>query len=248
MSMEYSCQTSPNCRAANGELINVEMCFNPSPYEPVRMEFHTAKLFVGQDIRGKDKSYNDLKWAYQIAILATKRIFPDDSFIHTFEYYDPAKKVSLNGRTRIISLELSKVGAIMEKAINAMNIQEYWAVFFGCLNDRAQREKINAIIAQEEGIAMASEVLLTISRDEEERARIMRDEKIELDWNSYMTEARRKGLREGHEEGLREGRQEGIELEKTEVIRNLLSMKIPVEKIAQAVQLPIEKVQAIGEQ
>ena len=145
-----------NCRAADGELIEVEMCFEPEPYEPVRLEFHAAKLFVGQDIRGKDKNYNDLKWAYQIAILATKRIFQDESFIHTFEYYDPAKKMPLNGRTRIITLELSKLGAIIKKAINEMNTQEYWAVFFGCLNDRAQREKINAIIAQEEGIAMAS--------------------------------------------------------------------------------------------
>ena len=93
-----------NCRAEDGELLEVEMCFDPASYEPVRLEFHAAKLYIGQDIRGQDKSYGDLKRAYQIAILAKGRFFPDDSFIHTFEYYDPAKQISLNGRTRIITI------------------------------------------------------------------------------------------------------------------------------------------------
>ena len=58
-----------NCRAKNGEHINVEMSLNPDPFEPVRLEFHAGKLFTGQDIRGTEKSYDDLNRAYQIAIL-----------------------------------------------------------------------------------------------------------------------------------------------------------------------------------
>ena len=65
---------------------------------------------------------------------------------------------------------------------------------------------------------MASSVLMTVSRDEEERARIMRDEKIELDYQSYMTYAKEeghakgfaKGHVEGHAEGHTQGRAEGI--------------------------------------
>jgi hypothetical protein len=49
--------------------MNVEMSLNPDNFEPVRLEFHTGKLFTGQDIRGDDKTYNDLKEAYQIAFL-----------------------------------------------------------------------------------------------------------------------------------------------------------------------------------
>ncbi|MDR0402069.1 MAG: Rpn family recombination-promoting nuclease/putative transposase, partial [Treponema sp.] len=41
-----------NCRAGEGELVNVEMSLNPDSYEPVRLEFHAGKLFTGQDIRG----------------------------------------------------------------------------------------------------------------------------------------------------------------------------------------------------
>jgi hypothetical protein len=27
----------------------------PDPFDPIRLEFHTGKLFIGQDIRGKDE-------------------------------------------------------------------------------------------------------------------------------------------------------------------------------------------------
>jgi hypothetical protein len=47
-------------------------------FEPVRLEFYVGKLFIGQDIRGTDKSYGNLKRAYQIAILANERFFNDD--------------------------------------------------------------------------------------------------------------------------------------------------------------------------
>ena len=160
-----------NCKAEDGELINVEMCLNPEPYEPTRLEYYAGKLFTGQDIRGKNKTFNDHKQAYQIAILANGRFFSDDSFFHTFIFYDPKNLVSLNGRSRIITLELSKATSLLEKALEEMNVSERWAVFFQHLTDKNKRSKINKILENEEGIAMASEVLLTISRDEEERAR-----------------------------------------------------------------------------
>jgi predicted transposase/invertase (TIGR01784 family) len=47
---------------------------------------------------------------------------------------------------------------------------------------------------------MANQVLNSISRDEEERARIMRDEKILLDYYSGINYAKRTG----HEEGMQE--------------------------------------------
>jgi hypothetical protein len=49
------------CKTDKGEPVNVEMAFNPDANEPVRLEYHAARLFVGQDIHGNDKTYNDLK-------------------------------------------------------------------------------------------------------------------------------------------------------------------------------------------
>jgi len=91
------------CKTTKGEPVNVEMCFNPKAHEPIRLEYHTARLFLRQDIHGQDKTYNDLKETYQIAILAKTKFFPDENFAHNFLYYDPDNRISLGGKTRIIT-------------------------------------------------------------------------------------------------------------------------------------------------
>ena len=53
--------------------------------------------------------------------------------------------------------------------------------------------QINEILEREEGIAMASEVLLSISRDEAERARLMSEYKYQLDMQSKLVHAKREG-------------------------------------------------------
>ena len=135
-----------NCRAESGELINVEMSLNPKSFEHIRMEFHVARLFSAQGIKGTYRNYNDLKKAYQITILAKDRFFPDEEFFHTFEYYDPERRVSLNGRSRIISLELSKLERVVEKSVGEMSKSEQWGVYLEYLTDRSKRSKINEIV------------------------------------------------------------------------------------------------------
>ena len=220
-----------NCRAENGELVNVEMSLNPDVFEPIRLEFYTAKLFMGQNIRG-EKNFDDLKQTYQIAILAKERFFPDKIFFHTFEYYDPIQNVSLNGRTRIVTLELSKLDKVVEKSTSEMNISERWAVFLEYLTDKSKRDKINEILENEEGIAMAGQVLMKVSRDEEERARLLRDEKIELDYQSGMVTAQRIGFKKGLKEGHKE--------EREEIARNALAEGLSLEAIQRITGLDLE--------
>jgi predicted transposase/invertase (TIGR01784 family) len=231
-----------NCKAENGEPVNVEMSLNPESFELVRLEFHVGKLFTGQDIRGKDKTYDDLKQAYQITILANERFFGDDIPLHAFEYYDPEHKVSLNGRSRIITMELSKLDKVAEKPIKDMSAPELWGVFFRYLQDRSKRGIINEIIACEEGIAMASEVLITISKDEAERAWLRSEEKYALDTQSRLVHAKRKALAEGRAEGIEQGIKEGIE----QTARNLLAMGMAVDDISRATELPVEKVRVLA--
>jgi hypothetical protein len=68
-----------------------------------------------------------------------------------FEYYDPEHKVSLNGRSRIITLELSKLDKVVEKPPKDMTAPELWGVFFGYLQDKSKRGIINEILELEEG-------------------------------------------------------------------------------------------------
>jgi predicted transposase YdaD len=71
--------------------------------------------------------------------------------------------------------------------------------------------------------------LLTISRDEEERARLESEFKYELDRQCELVDARREGLAEGRVEG------ESIGLEKT--ARRLRAMGMSADQIAQVTGL-----------
>jgi predicted transposase/invertase (TIGR01784 family) len=202
-----------NCRAVNGERINVEMSFDPKPYEPVRMEFYTGRLFTSQEISGINRDYNDLKRTYQITILANKSLFPDNEFFHSFEYYDPVRCVSLNGRTKIITLELTKLEKIASKPTSEMNEPESWAFFFEYLTDRRKRDKINEILKKEKGISMANKVLITISRNEIERMRILSEEKYLLDRQSEIAYERKAGREERDKEIARNALAKGSSLD-----------------------------------
>jgi len=120
---------------------------------------------------------------------------------------------------------------IIEKPIREMNSQEYWAVFFQYLTDKSKRRKINEIMEYEEGIALASEELITITKDDIERARLFSETKYQLDMqNRYVhakREGRREGLMEGRQEGLQEGRLEGIKEGEQKIIDLLKSGKSP---------------------
>ncbi|GMO66821.1 MAG: hypothetical protein Ta2A_15120 [Treponemataceae bacterium] len=185
-----------NCEAENGELINIEMTLYPDDFEPVRLEYYAGKLFTGQEIRGKDKTFDDLESAYQIAFLAAKDFFDDKDIVHCFEYFDPKRNVSLGGRSRIITVELNKLGKTVEKPVEKMTAQERWSVFFRYSTDTTKRQTINKIVEAEEGIAMACQVLRTVSKDKVERARLMSEYKFATDTQSQLVQAKRKGRAE----------------------------------------------------
>ena len=210
-----------SCKTESGELVNIEMSLKPASCEPVRLEYYGARLFTRQNIRGIEKSYTDLKDAYQIAIWADRRFFEDDELIHRFEYHDPARNVSLNGKSRIITVELAKAEKVMEKPVAKMAAHESWAAFFQYLTNRSKREKINEIVQREEGIAMASEVLINITREDIEWARQLSEEKYILDRQMMIYDAKQ-------EKAL-------------EVAKNLKANGISIEVITQSTGLSLEE-------
>jgi predicted transposase/invertase (TIGR01784 family) len=230
-----------NCVAENGELLNVEMSLNPDDFEPVRLEYHAGKLFTAQELRGVEKNFNDLKRAYQITILGKERFFPDGYFFHLFEYYDPERQVSLGGRSHVITLELSKLQKVAEKPAMEMSVKEQWAVYFKYLKDKKMRRKINEIIELEEGIAMASEVLMTISKDMVERLEQMSIEKHQLDIQSKLVTAKRKGEQIGIEIGMEKGMEKG----KIEIAKNLLNEGLSLDIIQRVTGVDTKTIQSL---
>jgi predicted transposase/invertase (TIGR01784 family) len=238
------------CKTEKGELVNVEMSFNPKAIEPVRLEYHAARLFTGQDIHGKDKSYENLKETYQIAILAKRKFFPDENFAHNFLYYDPGNCIALGGKTRIITIELIKTKPIADKPVKEMTDVEAWAVFFQYLTDEEKRTKIVEIINHEEGIAMAVKTLGTFTQNELEYMRQTSLIMAELDRNTDIAYAKERGLKAGIRKGRREGRNEGLieglnkgrDKASLDIARNLKGMGLSISQIAEGTGLSTETI------
>jgi len=84
---------------------------------------------------------------------------------------------------------------------------------------------------------MASQVLMTVSEDEEERARLLRDEKIEMDYRSGLSEAKREGILEGETKERQKNHNE-----KLEKARKALEKGIPIDVILEISGLDIEEI------
>jgi predicted transposase/invertase (TIGR01784 family) len=96
---------------------------------------------------------------------------------------------------------------------------------------------------------MASEVLITISKDEVERARLMSEYKYAVDLQSKVVQAKREGRQEGLQKGLQKGRREGLQKgrqeEKLEIARALKALGDPAEKITRLTGLSPDEVAAL---
>jgi len=193
-----------NCKINEGDLADFEMTLYPDAFEPVRLEFHVTKLFSGQDIKGQDKEFSDLKYAYQISFLVNRSFYQDEELVHSFEYYDKKNGVSLGGRSRIFTIELKKLGKTIEKPVKEMSGAEMWAVFLRYLQNTEKRGTINEILERERGIEMASRELLKISKDENERARMISEYKYITDTQSKVVHARRETQKEDKKEFLKQ--------------------------------------------
>jgi predicted transposase/invertase (TIGR01784 family) len=185
----------------DGKLADVEMNMNALGFDLVRGEYYLGKLHTSQSIQGVKRDYADLKESWQISFLNNRTFFKDDAVIHRFEYYDQENNVSLGGLTHIVTVELDKAADLKEPT--NLDSAQKWAYTFKYCPDEGRREEINKIMKGEEGIAMAMETLLTISADENERARLLTQEKNLMDWQSGINYARK----EGREEGIKLGEQ-----------------------------------------
>jgi predicted transposase/invertase (TIGR01784 family) len=228
-------------RFNDGEQANIEMTLSPSGFEPLRLEYYAARLHTTQDIKGSQKSFADLRSAYQIAIVGNKRLFKDEALVHRFSYYDPDLGLSLGGRTRIIVVELEKAEGLLGRSLKDMSPAEWWILFFRYITDPEKRELMNELAGYEEGIGMAGETLLRISRDEAERARLESEYKYQLDHQSEMVTARREGERIGRRLGLKKGKRLGQKREQQKIEARLRAMGLSPEQIAEATGLSPEK-------
>jgi predicted transposase/invertase (TIGR01784 family) len=198
-----------------------------------------------------------LRHTYQIAFIVKDTLFNDKPFTHNFEYYDPVNNLSLGGRSHIMTVELPKVEAIAAtKPVAAMTAPERWAVYFRYNADEERSALLEEIRSYEEGIAMANEVLFTITQDDKEWARLLSEYKYEVDRQSKMVTYKREGIAIGEARGIAIGEAQGIvigearqkEENRQDKLQTALKMKkrgYPLNDIAEDLGLTFEEVERI---
>ena len=108
-------------------------------------------------------------------------------------------------------------------------------------NDKNKQKLIKEILDSQEGIRMGAEVLGTISKDRAEYIRFYQQLKAEIDRDSQLLYAEKKGRLEGKIEGRLEGKIEGM----IEVAKNLVKMGLSNSQILEVTGLSIEEVEQL---
>ncbi|MDR2768034.1 MAG: PD-(D/E)XK nuclease family transposase [Treponema sp.] len=253
------------CTFNNGELADVEVTLWPKGTEPLRIEYYLSRLFVSQNLSGIDKDFGDLKQSYQISILGDN-LYADSHVAHWFEYYDPERKISLGGRTAIVTLELNKLEGLVETPPEQMNGKERWGLFLGYASEPGRLGLVNKLLEVEEGIAMAGEAILQLPKSQIEEIRRISREKFEVDQRQARHDVER-AKREAEQakydleqvrqeveqvrqeaeqarEALKQAKQEQ-DAALRENARNLKKLGIPIDQIAQGIGLSVEDIEKL---
>ena len=107
-------------------------------------------------------------------------VFPDrDSFISPFSMRHDSDNGLLHDGIRVLFIELSKLSEVLKKPVDDMTDMERFSVFLRYAEYPDYRDIVNRVIESKEGLAVAGELLMNISKDERERA-IFRNRRIAM--------------------------------------------------------------------
>ncbi|MCL2747718.1 MAG: Rpn family recombination-promoting nuclease/putative transposase [Oscillospiraceae bacterium] len=152
-----------------------------------RSIYNLCDLHSSQSSKGIP--YDKLIRTYQV-MFCGYTVFPErGSFINPFSIRHDTDNGLLHDGVRVLFIELSKLDNVLKKPVDEMTDMEKFSVFLRYADNPDYREVVNKVIESKEGLAVAGEMLMSISKDERERA-IFRNRKIAIaDRESNMAQA-----------------------------------------------------------
>ena len=228
-----------SCTVNDGSQLDVEMQSESMTGDSQRSDhqvvkgraiYHLCDLHSGQS--GRSIRYDKLMRSFQVTFCGYT-VFPEhNSFVRRFSFRDE-NGMELSGAVGIIFVELTKLGDVLKKPVETMTGEEIWSIFFAYGADQKYSDLLGKMIVAKEEIKMAKELLQTISRDENERARFRARRKFQMDMEHNLLVARD------------EGRDEGEEAKAVAIAKNLLEMNLPIEQIVKATGLTHEEIEGL---
>ena len=163
--------------SGNGEQCNIEMQASPMEGDKLatehmnvrwRIVFNLCDLHSNQEGRGL--RYAQFSRSYQIMLCNYKIFKEKQRLVERYTFRNP-EGVELCDAVTAMLIDLSQAREIANKPVCEMSHIEKWVVFFALGHYQKYRGIIAEIAKQQEGIAVANEVLLNISQNPDERAR-----------------------------------------------------------------------------
>ena len=190
----------------NGDQFNIEMQASPMAGDNLgnehrnikwRSVFNLCDLHSNQEGRGL--KYGQFARSYQVMLCNYSVFSEEHELVERFTFRNPEGKELCDAVTAIF-IDLLYAKKIAKKPVSEMSRIEQWTVFFAFADKPDYSEIIAEITKQQEGIAVAKETLLSLSRNPDERARF-RSRRI---WLQDREHEQAVWLEEGREESRAE--------------------------------------------
>ena len=213
--------------------------------------YYLCDLHSSQSAKGV-RRYDKLAHTYQVTF-CSYTLFPNRAeFVNSFSLRHDADNELLSDAIYVIYVELSKLQEIMKKSVTDMSDLEKWAVFFQYASEPQERETVNEVIASKEALQMAGNLLMSISKDERERAVFRSRRMYQTDRASDLATAEDRGERRGIEIGERRGIEIGERRGKDEGMQEALqslmeTMGWTIEQAMAALKIPASEQQKYAE-
>jgi predicted transposase/invertase (TIGR01784 family) len=231
-----------NCKTDDGSQVDLEM--QASRIEEDRDTEHKnlkgKSIYYLCDLHSSQPSkgirrYDKLAQTYQVTF-CSYTVFPNRAeYVNSFSMRHDEDNEQLTDAIRVIYLELSKLDEVLRKPVDAMTELEKWAVFFQYANEAKYRETVNKVIETKEALQMASELLMSVSQDERERAVFRSRRMYQTDLQSNLATAEDRG------------RAAGEFAKALAIARNMMKRNRPIDEIIEDTGLTREEVENLGD-
>ena len=236
----------------NKRVVDVEMQVSNEHNIKERSSTYLSKL-AAEQLKAK-QNYKELKKIITINIL--KYNYLERNSYHSIarmkyedtsptEFVDMGYNKEEEEATNTFEMHFIELPKFKQKNPDCNTKLEQWL----WLIDGSKEEKVEMSAKENEEINKTVEELNKLSKNPDEVAKYEEREWSIMRYNVEMETNRELGEKEGEARGRREGKKEGEKLgrknEKRNVIKNLHKLNIPIEQIAQAVELTEKEVEEI---
>jgi predicted transposase/invertase (TIGR01784 family) len=235
-----------NCRIGDDTQVDLEMQASRieetvGVHENIKGKsiYYLCDLHSSQSAKGK--RYDKLAQTYQ-ATFCSYTVFPGlPDYVNSFSMRHDSTNELLSDVIHVIYVELSKLNEIIKKPVDNMTDLEKWAIFFRYSSIPELRTTVNKVIDSKEALQMAGDLLMSVSKDERERAIFRSRRMFQSDQDSNIATAEYRGEIRGEARGAKIGEKKKA----LAIAQNLLIAGDPIDKIITVTGLTREEIKNI---